>query len=92
MNDIERSFNLLEAALWSLIALAFAWNAWRTKGTFRRLSIILGAAFALFGLSDVIESRTGAWYHPWWLLAMKGACVVVFAWSALKYRGMKKGM
>jgi hypothetical protein len=31
--------------------------------------------FVLFGASDLIEVRTGAWWRPWWLLAWKAACV-----------------
>ena len=91
MNDIERNFNLLEVVLWSLFALAFAWNAGRAKGAFRWLFVTFSMAFAVFGLSDVIESRTGAWWRPWWLLALKAACIIVFLWGAWKYRVVKRG-
>lgn len=39
---------------------------------------------AVFGVSDLIEAQTGAWWEPWSLLVMKAACVLVFllAWRA----------
>jgi hypothetical protein len=32
--------------------------------------------FAFFGLSDLVEVTTGAWWRPWWLLAWKAACLL----------------
>jgi hypothetical protein len=29
-----------------------------------------------FGLSDLVESQTGAWWTPWWLFAWKALCVL----------------
>ncbi|MBE7495235.1 MAG: hypothetical protein HS117_09830 [Verrucomicrobiaceae bacterium] len=85
--DFSRLFNLGEACLWFVIALLLlfrppprlAVTAWRWW---------LPLAFAVFGLSDLIESGTGAWWHPWWLLVMKAACVLAFllAWRAQRAR------
>jgi hypothetical protein len=38
----------------------------------------------VFGISDLIESETGAWWEPWWLFVMKSLCVLGFllAWRA----------
>jgi hypothetical protein len=38
----------------------------------------------VFGVSDLVEAQTGAWWEPWWLFVMKAACVLVFvlAWRA----------
>ena len=49
---------------------------------------LLPACFAVFGLSDVIEAETGAWWHPWWLFVMKALCVLGFlgAWRASRQR------
>lgn len=73
-------FNQAEAGLWFVIALVLATRLrmvlpWRW---------LLPAAFAVFGVSDLIEVQTGAWWEPWWLLVMKAACVLVFllAWQA----------
>lgn len=45
---------------------------------------LLPLSFAVFGVSDLIESETGAWWRPWWLFGMKAACVLGFllAWRA----------
>lgn len=70
--DIERVFNLAEAAVWSAAGLALAGA--RNGEPFRRIKGLTAAAaalFVLFGLSDLAEMRTGAWWAPAWLLAWK---------------------
>lgn len=55
--------NYLEAALWwALAGVAF----FRAPVGGRA---VLVAGLAAFGLSDVVEVQTGAWYRPGWLLA-----------------------
>ncbi|MBK8094200.1 MAG: hypothetical protein IPK32_20095 [Verrucomicrobiaceae bacterium] len=86
-SDFARLFNLGEAALWITIAVVvliglrpphrLALGTWRW---------LLPLAFAVFGVSDVIESRTGAWWHPWWLLVMKAACVLCFLLAWMRQR------
>lgn len=68
--------NYVEAAVWGLIACAFAVAAVRRPAVRARCALA-AVTFALFGLSDVVEVRTGAWWRPWWLLAWNGACVAV---------------
>jgi len=38
---------------------------------------LLAAAFVFlaFGLSDLVETQTGAWWKPWWLFVWKALCV-----------------
>ncbi|HYE18202.1 MAG TPA: hypothetical protein VEA69_07145 [Tepidisphaeraceae bacterium] len=71
--------NRIEAALWAGIALGFLVQCFRTRGRVRRTCAIAFAAFLAFGGSDWVESHTGAWWRPWWLLVWKGACLAVFA-------------
>ncbi|MEM6315778.1 MAG: hypothetical protein AAF743_16945 [Planctomycetota bacterium] len=59
--------NLAEAVVWFVVAAVVAWR-FRTWA----LAVILVA----FGVSDIVETRTGAWYRPWWLLVWKAACVI----------------
>ncbi|MEM8874297.1 MAG: hypothetical protein AAGD32_08550 [Planctomycetota bacterium] len=59
--------NLAEAGLWFAVALIVVWR-WRLWG--------VAAVLIAFGVSDIVETRTGAWYRPWWLLAWKTLCVV----------------
>jgi len=67
------AFNIAEGLFWLLVGALFALHAFRH----RRRSRPPGFAalfFALFGISDFIETATGAWWRPWWLLALKGGC------------------
>jgi hypothetical protein len=85
MNDVDFSslhavFNYAEAGLWFVIALVLAARL-RMRRPWRWL---VPVAFGCFGVSDLIEVQTGAWWEPWWLFVLKAVCVVVFllAWRA----------
>lgn len=76
--NFHQTANALEAGLWAVIGGIFAWQAIRSSAPSRRGRCWIAAgAFLIFGLSDVIEITTGAWWRPWWLFAMKAACVLV---------------
>ena len=90
---ITRAFqisNYIEAALWSCIGICFAIAAFRQSGAARRRCWIAAITFILFGISDLVESTTGAWYRPLWLLIWKGLCLLVFAWLLMKYLQERK--
>jgi hypothetical protein len=85
---ITREFvylNYLEAGLWIALGLAAAVHALRFHGAVRRDLTILAINLVAFGLSDVAEARTGAWWRPWWLLAWKSACVGVMLALMIRY-------
>lgn len=86
-SEFARLFNLGEAALWMVIAVVLVVRL-RPPGRLSQTAWrwLLPLAFALFGLSDLIESRTGAWWHPWWLLVLKSACVFCFLLAWLRLR------
>ena len=77
--------NHLEAAFWVIVALGFFVGAFRQEGQVRRRCWIAAITFLLFGVSDVVEAETGAWYRPAWLLLWKGACLGVMAWLLVGY-------
>lgn len=86
--EFSRLFNQGEAALWFAIAIVILIRLrapLKLANTFWRW--LLPLAFVVFGVSDLIEAQTGAWWHPWWLLVMKAACVLCFLLAALRYRG-----
>jgi hypothetical protein len=84
--------NRIEAGLWIAIAAIMLLQSLRLPRV-RALAIIASVAFAAFGLSDIVETHTGAWWYPWWLLAWKGVCVITFAvllWRWAIRRGHKQ--
>ena len=90
MNDLEKNGNLIEAVIWLVFTVFFAFKTWRSTNRWRKLFGILTAAFFVFAISDVIEARTGAWWTPFWLLLMKAACIAVFVCGIWEYRQIKK--
>ncbi len=87
---MERIFNLCEAGLWSAIAVGLGIRATRTRGPLRRILVLLAVTFFIFGISDVIEMLTGAWWQPWWLAALKIACGIVLGLGFWKYYAIRK--
>jgi len=87
---LEEMFNLAEAGLWFVFAGVFAALTLRATGSMRRLCGLLVPAFLAFGLSDIIEAQTGAWWRPWWLLVLKGGCICVFLYGAWAYRRIRR--
>lgn len=85
MDDLTVTGNLIEAVLWFAFAAAFAVLAYQASGPKRRLWLIQTVAFLVFSASDVIESQTGAWWRPWWLLIMKASCIAVFLHGVREY-------
>ena len=63
--------NYVEASLWAGLGVVALWKG---RGWWR---VVLCVALIAFGVSDIVETRTGAWYRPWWLLAWKAVCVMV---------------
>lgn len=81
-----RVSNYVECVLWVVVggvcllpALKIRWR--------RGERVVAAITFVAFGLSDWVESFTGAWWSPWWLLVWKGGCVAIIlalagrAWS-----------
>jgi hypothetical protein len=68
--------NYIEAGLWFVVAavVAVRYRLWRWRW-------LTAAALVAFGISDIVEVQTGAWWRPWWLLAWKTVCVVILVMS-----------
>jgi len=88
--DIERDGNLIEAAFWFLLGFVGFFYSWRREPRLRPTLRILSITFVIFGASDIIESRTGAWWEPWWLLVWKAVCVVVLLLGFVRYYRLRK--
>ena len=79
-------FNAVEVVIWCGIGLEFLRRGFVTGVISRRLASIAGVTFLLFGLSDVVELQTGAFWRPWWLLVWKGICIALFVWLWISRR------
>lgn len=66
-------FNACEAALW--LGLAVLMGVRRMSGMTPKLRIQLVVCFGLFGVSDLIEMQTGAFWRPLPLLFFKIVCL-----------------
>jgi hypothetical protein len=85
---IAREFvhsNYIEAGLWIVLGVGAFVQAMRHRGVPRRDLLALAVDLVAFGLSDLVETRTGAWWRPWWLLTWKAACVGVMLALLLAY-------
>lgn len=91
---ITREFvylNYIEAGLWIVLGIAAAAQAVRRRDNARRGLLILAVVLITFGLSDLIETRTGAWWRPWWLLAWKTSCICAMLGLLLTYVRRRMG-
>ena len=85
---IAREFvlsNYIEGGFWIMLGVGAGIQAVRYSGAGRRDLLILTVDLIAFGVSDLVETRTGAWWRPWWLLAWKAACVGVMLALLLAY-------
>jgi hypothetical protein len=82
----ETLFNYGEAVLWFVLGVVVLIAARRQSAAVRRNAWIAFVAFLAFGVSDLIEVRTGAWWTPWWLFVLKAACVLVLAGCLFRHR------
>jgi uncharacterized membrane protein YhaH (DUF805 family) len=76
---VDEIGNLIEAGLWGGVAVGMSLAAALAARPWRRTCMWLAPVFLVFGVSDLIEAQTGAWWRPWWLLALKAACVLAIA-------------
>lgn len=82
-------FNGFEAAFWFGLAGFVFWRFGRAGSPMRRLALQATGWLLLFGVSDVIEVFTGAWWRPLGLLILKGACLCGLfycGWRAIQRR------
>ena len=87
---MEQIFNRCEAVLWVTVAMVLMTRAFRERGSLRGVFATLAIAFLAFRISDVIESRTGAWWQPWWLAVWKTGCVAFLALGFRRYYAIQK--
>ena len=83
---IVDAINVFEVFWWTGCGIVVLVQTLRAGRVHRGRGYVLAATFVLFGLSDVVELQTGAWWRPWWLLAWKAACIAVLVSVAIRWR------
>jgi len=73
-----------EVFLWPIIGFMCLIKAVKEKNPKRVQLCILGVTFMVFGLTDFIELRTGAWWKPLGLLVLNALCVSNIVFFGLK--------
>jgi hypothetical protein len=68
------TINTLEVVLWITLGIVCWLRAKPRTITTHGWSL----ALILFGLSDIVELQTGAFWRPWWLFVWKSGCVAMF--------------
>jgi hypothetical protein len=85
-------YNDIEVGLWPAMGVVVALLALRSRGSARTRGFVIAVTLLAFGASDWAENATGGeWWHPWWLLLWKGACVLVLLTLGLAaWRGRRR--
>jgi hypothetical protein len=83
VSEVVRMGNLIEGIFWIAVGLLFL--LFLVRPGYRRAKIVAAINLAVFGISNFVEMGTGTWYHPWWLLVWKSACVAVACAQLLQY-------
>lgn len=83
-------FNVIEAGFWIVIGLGFAVAALRASSKRRTRCLQATVTLVAFGISDIVECYTGAWWRPWWLFAWKALCVAVLFALLFEYWQRKR--
>jgi hypothetical protein len=73
---LPQFYNYVEVALWPALGAMAAIAGWRRPRGRRAFFFAAAGVLVVFGASDWFEAETGnEWWHPWWLLLWKAACV-----------------
>jgi len=83
-------FNYIESALWFVCAgLVLGYLLLKSPEP-KTIFSVLFITFILFGASDIVEARTGAWWRPFWLLSWKAACICSFLYCFYKIKKVER--
>lgn len=88
--EFDQYFNFAEALLWFVIAAVLFVKGWGSQ--FRALALFSTLIIFFFGVSDLVEVWSRAWWQPWWLLVWKMICGVGMLLSLIYYFRKKKVM
>ncbi len=82
-----RTFNLIEGINWIVLGLFALSLSNSVPKKHKKLTIFAFMTLIIFGITDFIEIKTGAYWIPSWLLALNILCIagMIFslAWFAI---------
>lgn len=73
--DALAIFNAFEAVFWMALGIFVAIAGHRIRGIDTRRRVLAALFLVAFGVSDIIEIQTGAFWRPLGLLVFKGVCL-----------------
>lgn len=82
--------NYIEAGLWITIGLVFILFGLAGMIPLKHRWPVIAVTLILFGISDIVETRTGAWWKPWWLFVWKALCVLVLAVCVIQHYSQRR--
>lgn len=85
ITPLFRASNYLEALVWCAMGIVVWLKRPDVPGCRKNQGFLCTLTLFAFGASDLVEASTGAWWHPWWLLTWKGACLAIFAGLLVHY-------
>ncbi|MBC8116304.1 MAG: hypothetical protein H7062_18095 [Candidatus Saccharimonas sp.] len=81
--SVVDGINAFEVIWWIGCGVVVSAKSLRAESPHRRRGLLSAVTLVLFGLSDVVELQTGAWWRPWWLLVWKGLCISILIACAI---------
>jgi hypothetical protein len=78
-------FNYCEAVFWVFVSFVVLIAAWKSKRHVQRIAYVAVPTLFLFGVSDIVEVSTRAWWRPFWLLLWKGFCIAILVICVFLY-------
>lgn len=86
---VTDGINAFEVVWWIGCGAVVGAKSLRAGAPHRWRGLLSAVTLVLFGLSDVVELQTGAWWRPWWLLVWKALCIAILvtcAWIHFRRR------
>ena len=81
--SVVDAINAFEVPWWIGCGVVVGAKSLRAESPHRGRGLLSAVTLVLFGLSDVVELQTGAWWRPWWLAVWKGLCITVLMACAI---------
>ncbi|MDI6778312.1 MAG: hypothetical protein QMD77_03910 [Patescibacteria group bacterium] len=73
--------SFLEGIYWTVLGMLGFTLFGIVPRKYQKILLFASSAFVLFGISDFIEIKTGAYWEPWPLLALKIFCLAGLVFS-----------